>query len=103
MILSPLPMSAAIAPTTRLCRSDQIMTTDLAPRQSLLMDVDEARYFELTGPAAQIWAEFAEESTIDRVVAALLDQFDVNEARCRAETTACVTEMLERSLLRVVP
>jgi hypothetical protein len=96
-------MSPSIDPTTALRRSETMMATDLAPGEVLLMDVEQAKYFGLRGTAAAIWSRFEEPTTVDAVVASLLDEYDVDELRCRADTTACIEGMVARSLLSVVP
>jgi hypothetical protein len=93
---------APVDPTRLLRQSDTILTNELAPDEVLMMDIDQAKYFGLRGTSAVIWSRFAQPSTIDDVVASLLPDYEVDEATCRAETKACVEEMVQRTLLVAV-
>jgi stage V sporulation protein SpoVS len=92
-------MTSPITPTTLLTRCDSILATELSADEVLAMSVEKAKYFGMRDTAAAIWRRFAEPSTIDAVVAALLLEYEVEEERCRAETTACVEHMVSRSML----
>jgi hypothetical protein len=89
-------------PGTRLRHSKSLMWTELSPGEVLLMDPERAKYYGLRDTAAAIWAQFAEPASIDTAVSALRQLYDVDEAACRADVTACVEDMLAQSMLRVL-
>jgi PqqD family protein of HPr-rel-A system len=61
----------------------------------------EARYFGLRGGAARMWQLIQESPhTVDEIVAAMLAEFDVDEAALRQDVEATLSGLEARGLVR---
>lgn len=68
---------------------------------TLLLNVATGRYHGLNSVAARIWDLLAEPTDEERLVAALLAEFEVTPEACRAEVAAFLASLRERGLLNV--
>jgi PqqD family protein of HPr-rel-A system len=68
---------------------------------TLLLNVTTGRYHGLNPVAARIWELLAEPTDEERLVAALLEEFEVTPEACRAEVAAFLASLRERGLLNV--
>lgn len=71
----------------KIRRVDAILSAPL-DQTLLMMSVEQGLYFEARGAGPRIWELLAEPITEEALVAALLDQFDVTQEACAAETAA---------------
>lgn len=59
----------------------------LGEQQLVLLDIAGAAYYTLEGPVAiRIWQLLAAPQSLAALVGALVEEFDVDRARCREET-----------------
>lgn len=65
----------------------------------VMMDESSGTYFSLDPVAAAIWHRLAEPASVSVVCASLLDEFDVDEATCHAETLAFLEELRAANLI----
>ncbi len=66
---------------------------------TLLLNVATGRYHGLNPVAARIWELLGEPIEEERLIATLMEEFDVGEEDCRKETSAFLTALGERGLL----
>lgn len=84
---------------TKYRHAPSVLATELAGGEVVMMDADLAKYFGLVETATVIWAMFADPTSVDQVVDALTEQYEVAADVCRTETLAFVDELLDRNLL----
>lgn len=80
-------------------QAPNVLATELAAGDVVMMDVDLAKYFGLAQTAAAIWSLLAEPATIDELVDSLTQRYEIDAAPCRADTEAFIGQLLERNLI----
>jgi hypothetical protein len=92
--LSVLPTTAVVRPTTGQ------VSTDLGGEVAIL-HIESGKYFALNGVGARVWELVANGSTIDDILATLLDEFDIDAERCERDLTQLLLELEERRLVEI--
>ena len=82
----------------RLRVPDEVVARDLAG-EALLVHLGTGTYFGLDATGTRIWQLLAEHGAREKVVALMLEEFDVPEAQLRRDLDALVTQLLEKGLL----
>jgi hypothetical protein len=80
--------------------SGDVVTRSLAG-EAVLLDLASGTYFGLDEVGTRIWQLLGEHGAAEPVVAALLDEYDVDEARVRADLDRLVRELQEKGLVRI--
>lgn len=89
-----------ISPGTTVVVSQNLAVADLGD-EAVLLDPDTGNYFGLNEVAARILELAATETTVDRIVKALLDEYDVDRPRLEADVAAFVQDLEAKGLLTV--
>ncbi len=61
----------------------------------VMMDLDQGKYFSLNPVATRIWDLLEKPIGIDELCRLLLEEYEVEEAQCRAEVGDVVAEMVK--------
>jgi PqqD family protein of HPr-rel-A system len=69
--------------------------------EAVLLHVETGIYFGLDALGAHIWRLLTDGATEGAIVAALLDEYEVEPARLRADLAAFLDRLAERGLTRV--
>ncbi|MDZ4110369.1 MAG: PqqD family protein [Brevundimonas sp.] len=73
-------MSAtALAPTTKLQRNNGAISAEV-DGETVMVDLDMGSYFALTGTGSFIWALLENPASLDEIVEAIRQEFDVSES-----------------------
>jgi hypothetical protein len=89
-----LPPHASVRPA-----AGQV-STDLGDEVAIL-HIESGKYFALDPVGARVWELVADERTVHDILAALLDEFDVDEARCERDLTQLLLELEEKGLVEI--
>ncbi|MEM1115078.1 MAG: PqqD family protein [Bacteroidota bacterium] len=89
-----------ISPGTTVVVSQNLAVADLGD-EAVLLDPNTGNYFGLNEVAARILELAASETTVDRIVKALLDEYDVDRARLEADVAVFVKDLEAKGLLSV--
>jgi hypothetical protein len=80
--------------------SGDVVTRNLAG-EAVLLDLASGTYFGLDEVGTRIWQLLGEHGSDEPVVAALLDEYDIDEARIRADLDRLVGELHEKGLVQI--
>lgn len=82
--------------------NDRALLTRLADGTGVLLDLETKFYFTLNETGVFVWDTLADESkrSVDAVVAALLEAFEVDESVARADVEAVLDALTEHRLLK---
>jgi hypothetical protein len=69
--------------------------------ETVLLDVEAERYYALDEVGSRCWELLAEHGDLEKVVASMLDEFDVDEATLRSDLEALLEQLSAAGL--VVP
>lgn len=73
----------------------------LSETELVLLDVAGSVYFTLQGPVAvRIWELLAAPQSLAALIQALVEEFDIDQGRCRQETIAYLQVLESRGLVR---
>ncbi len=69
--------------------------------EAVLLDLSTGTYFGLNEVGTRIWSSLAEEGDTDRVVRALMDEYEVSEEQLRRDVEALVVQLAEKGLVKI--
>ena len=84
-------------------RVSALSQANLSDDEVIALDLNQEKYYGLSGTAARIWALLEAETTLDQICARLLDEFDVPKDVCRQQAGEFVDELMWENLVRIVP
>lgn len=90
--MSSLPANALLRR-----RPDSIATE--IDGEVVVMSIATGRTFGLDKRGSRIWALLEQPSTVDAIVAALLQHYDTTAEKCRADVLAFMQELLAQQLV----
>lgn len=94
-------MTGTDLPTRLYRRATEFIATDVEGELVLLHTLSW-NYFEFDKIGASIWALLDVPQSLPALVDALMAKFDVDEARCRADTKAFLDDMIGQGLVIIV-
>ena len=68
----------------------------------VVLDLADSSYLSIGGSGRVLWNRLESGATVDQLVDALVEVFDIDDATARADTLAFVDSLTERRLLSVV-
>lgn len=81
-----------------LRRANGLMTAAVND-ELLMMSIERGKYFNLNAVGTRIWELLETPTTLDGLVAMLIDEYDVAPGTVRQEVERFVNALLERGLL----
>ena len=78
----------------------QVMSR-LVDDETVLLDLKSGMYFGLDGVGKRIWESVSEGNSLGATVAIIASEYEVDEARAKADVIEFATELVERGLLEV--
>jgi hypothetical protein len=93
---------ASIHPSSRLSRSEAIISTELDDGV-VMMDVEEGRYYELDPVGARVWALTESRPRAGGVYKVLASEYEVPPERCRDEVRGFLDRLLRLGVLLTLP
>ena len=78
----------------RISISKKPDVTDLAG-EKVMIDFDSGKYFMLTGSANDIWDMLGDDVESEKIITALVEDFDVEEDVCRKSVLGFLRELEE--------
>jgi len=80
-------------------RDPDIIATDM-DGETVMMSIEQGRYFGLSGVGPFLWNLLAEPMSVDELCTRVLQDYDVDEATCRTDVSTFVDELLDKGVLR---
>ena len=88
----------AITKQSRFVRASDIVACDLDGGQALL-DLKQSQYYRLNDTASVVWDALEAARTLDELVHAVTQEFDVSADRCRPDVEALLHSMAQTGLV----
>lgn len=89
-----LELSTIVTPST------EVLVQEL-DGESVLLNLESERYFGLDDVGTRVWNLLSEHRLLERVCEEMQKEFDVNEARIRADVLRLVEELLDAGIVTV--
>lgn len=64
-----------------------------------MMDLDQGKYFSLNAVATRIWDLLEKHRDVSELCTLIIDEYEVDQARCVAEVTELLEEMVKLGLV----
>jgi hypothetical protein len=93
--LAPIPTDAVVV------RSNRVVANELNSDETVMLDVDKGTYFGVREIGKVIWETVAQPTSIDDLVAVLLERYEVDEQTCRNEVLAFLDDLADQGLLDI--
>lgn len=81
----------------------RLRTSDISARtiggETIVLDLPSSQYFAITGIGSRVFELLTEERTLDDLVAAILAEYEVDEAVARRDVEAFVDRLRQAQLL----
>jgi hypothetical protein len=81
----------------------RLRTSDISARtiggETIVLDLPSSQYFAITGIGSRVFELLTEERTLDDLVAAILAEYEVEEAVARRDVEAFVDRLRQAQLL----
>lgn len=84
--------------STRIVRSPRALASPIA-NELVMFDAETGKYYGFNEVATAIWNHLEHEMTIGELCGKLMDEFDVDEERCRLEVVDFVGKLRKRDLV----
>jgi hypothetical protein len=68
--------------------------------QIVVLDLESSKYVTVSGAGAVIWEHLVAGASLDELVDALIEVFDIDVATARVDTESFLDDLRERNLLR---
>jgi len=98
---APRPSQPAISLDAQVTIPEGILFKDLSG-ETVLLNLNTGVYFGLDPIGTRIWQLLQNGQSLHQVLTYLLEEFDVNQARCEADLMQLVTSLCEHGLLEPV-
>lgn len=83
-------------------RSAEVIGAELE-RSLVLLHTRTWTYLELNETGIEIWQHLEQPQSLDSLVATLIDQFEVDESRCYADTETFVEDLVAKQFIEHAP
>lgn len=90
-----------LTPRTRVRRIEDVLDADME-NETVMMDIEQGRYFGLNETGTRIWALLAKPVAVTDLCDQLTKQFDVPPEQCEQEVVEFLGGLLRRGLLQIV-
>jgi hypothetical protein len=92
---------SSISAGSLVSRRDQPLVNDLSDTETVMLDIEQGRYFGLQDVGKVIWDALATPTTVDGICDQLIERFDVEIETCRREVSDFLEHLLRHSLIEV--
>jgi hypothetical protein len=66
----------------------------------VMMSVERGAYFGIGGVGTRVWELLEEPRSVDQLCAAIVTEYEVDEATCRGDVVAFVQRLLDEKLVK---
>ncbi len=81
----------------------QLRSTDISARsigdETIVLNLPSSRYFTITGVGTRLFELLAEDTSLDELVATIVDEYDVDSATARRDIEAFLDRLRDARLL----
>ena len=90
----------SISPNTFLSRNLEIITNEIDD-EILMMSIEDGKYYGLNPVGSEIWKLIEEPKTLEEVIPALMEIFEIDEDSCRKESLEFIESMIKNNIILV--
>ena len=91
---------ATISDSATISIAPDVLASELGP-EVVMLSLRDGTYYGLDGAGVEIWRMLQTTVTIPRIVAGLVETYDVDAERCRSDVLGVIRTLVERGLVEV--
>lgn len=89
-----------VSPTSAVRISEDVVFCDLEG-ESVILNLETGVYFGLDHMGTRIWHLLQEHGSLQKVLDALLEEYEVPEGQCAQDVYSFITQLREKGLIEV--
>ena len=93
-------MNILLTTRAKLSRNIEIITNEIDD-EILMMSIEDGKYYGLNPVGSEIWKLIEEPKTIEEIIPALMDIFDIVEESCRKESLDFIESMIKNNIILI--
>jgi hypothetical protein len=83
-------------------RNPKLVSSDI-DGEKVMMSVENGEYFGLDPVGSRIWELIENPIRVDKLIELLINEFDVAQEQCEADSIEFLLQLLEKNLLLIIP
>ena len=83
-----------------LSRNLEIITNEIDD-EVLMMSIEDGKYYGLNAVGSEIWKLIEEPKTLEEIIPALMEIFEIDEDSCRKESLEFIESMIKNNIILV--
>ena len=87
-----------LPPTSALSRNIEIITNEIDD-EILMMSIEDGKYYGLNAVGSEIWKMLDEPKSIEEIIPALKEIFDIDDETCRKESLDFIESMIKNNII----
>ena len=87
-----------LPPTSALSRNIEIITNEIDD-EILMMSIEDGKYYGLNAVGSEIWKMLDEPKSIEEIIPALMEIFDIDDETCRKESLDFIESMIKNNII----
>jgi hypothetical protein len=91
---------STISDSATIAMASDVLASELGP-EVVMLSLRDGTYYGLEGVGVEIWRMLQTPVTIPRIVAALVETYEVDAERCRSDVLTVIVTLVERGLVEV--
>ena len=97
-----MPTLKSFSPNTLIARDDSRFISNIVDGELLLMNIKTGDYVALRTVAMAIWEILVKPITITKLIATILDEYEVSEAEATADTMDFLKQLLDQGMIKII-
>jgi len=82
-------------------RLNQELLSSEIDGETIMMSIDNGKYYGLNTVASRIWEILKEEPLFSEIIDLLTAEYDIEKAQCESETKEFLNNLIENKLIRI--
>jgi hypothetical protein len=91
---------ANIPSSSTVAIAHDVLASELGA-EVVMLNLNDGTYYGLDGAGAEIWKLLERTATVDEIVNALVELYDVDPARCREDVCTLLSHLVQRGLVEI--
>jgi hypothetical protein len=88
--------------TSTIKRNPELVSSDV-DGEKVMMSIENGEYYGLDPVGSRIWDLIENPIRIDKLIELLLEEYEISQAQCEADTFDFLNELLSKNLLKIIP
>jgi len=97
-----MPTLKSFSPNTLIARDDSRFISNTVDGELILMNIKTGDYIALRTSGRAIWEILASPITVTKLIANILDEYEVSEAEATADTMDFLKQLLDQGMIKIL-